>query len=246
MHTEYHKWYSDRLGKEMALKVYGHHGKPILVFPSSGGSFHEYEDFHMIDSVSSFINAGQVKFICVDSIDKETWLNGKASDEHIGGRHEAYQSYITEEVVPFIYSLCNGEIGICTTGCSMGAFHAANFYFKRPDLFDSVIALSGIFDAKKVLERAYGIEQIYFNSPIDYLQNMGEGWQLDHYRRGRIIICVGQGAWEDEMQEDTDKIRTILRQKGVDAWIDFWGHDVDHDWPWWRVQIVHFLPHIFK
>jgi len=45
MHTEYHKWWSPNLGQDMELKIYGHAGRAILVFPSQGGRFHEYEDF---------------------------------------------------------------------------------------------------------------------------------------------------------------------------------------------------------
>lgn len=246
MHIEYHKWYSERLGREMELKVYGHYGKPILVFPSSGGRFHEFEDFKMIEAASSFIEQGKVKFICIDSIDKETWLNKSATDEHIGGRHEAFHRYVIQEVVPFIYQLCGGKIGIGTHGCSMGAYHAANFFFKEPGIFDAVLAFSGVYNIKKVLQRSYGIEEIYFNSPLDYLPNMNDPWYLARYRESKIVICVGQGAWEDEMIEDTAALKSILASKQVDAWIDFWGHDVEHDWPWWRKQIVHFLPSIVE
>lgn len=244
MHIEYHKWYSERLGREMELKVYGHYGKPILVFPSSGGRFHEFEDFKMIEAASGFINEGKVKFICIDSIDKETWLNKGASDEHIGGRHEAYHRYVTEEVVPFIWQICGAKTGITTHGCSMGAYHAANFFFKEPGFFDSVLAFSGVYNIKKVLGRNYGTEQIYFNSPLDYLPNMNDPWFISRYQQSKIVICVGQGAWEDEMIEDTAALKSTLAAKQVDAWIDFWGHDVEHDWPWWRKQLVHFLPHV--
>jgi len=244
MHIEYHKWYSERLGRDMELKVYGHHGKPVLVFPSSGGRFFEFEDFNMIDAAADFIQQGKVKFICIDSIDRETWLNKHASDEHIAGRHEAFHRYVMQEVVPFIYHICGGKLPIATHGCSMGAWHAANFFFKEPGVFNAVLAFSGVYDIKKILQRNYGIEQIYFNSPIDYLANMNDPWFIHHYRQSKIVICVGQGAWEDEMREDTGQLKAILSAKQIPAWVDFWGHDVDHDWPWWRRQLVHFLPHI--
>ena len=25
---------------------------------------------------------------------------------------------------------------------------------------------------------------------------------------------------------------------------DFWGYDVEHDWPWWKKQIRYFLPYL--
>jgi esterase/lipase superfamily enzyme len=27
----------------------------------------------------------------------------------------------------------------------------------------------------------------------------------------------------------------------VPAWFDYWGYDVNHDWPWWRRQLPYFL-----
>ena len=59
------------------------------------------------------------------------------------------------------------------------------------------------------------------------------------------MLCVGQGAWEDEMIADTRDLQAILASKEIPAWIDFWGHDVAHDWPWWRRQMPYFLGHLF-
>ena len=36
-------------------------------------------------------------------------------------------------------------------------------------------------------------------------------------------------------------MKELFGYKGIDAWCDFWGHDVAHDWPWWRVQLPYFL-----
>ena len=38
-----------------------------------------------------------------------------------------------------------------TTGASLGAFLAANEYFKHPDLFRGVIAMSGSYDVRSYL-----------------------------------------------------------------------------------------------
>jgi len=34
----------------------------------------------------------------------------------------------------------------------------------------------------------------------------------------------------------------LLRDKGISHELDVWGHDVSHDWPWWRKQLAHHLP----
>jgi len=70
---------------------------------------------------------------------------------------------------------------------------------------------------------------------------MEDPWFLDHYRRNKIIVCVGQGAWEQPMIDETRELKNILDSKGVSNDIEFWGYDVDHDWPWWHKQIVYYL-----
>ena len=59
MEFETHRWRSPRLGQEMELRVYGHGGKPVVVFPCAGGRFFEYQDFGMVGAVSSFVEAGR-------------------------------------------------------------------------------------------------------------------------------------------------------------------------------------------
>ena len=61
---------------------------------------------------------------------------------------------------------------------------------------------------------------------------------------GKVIMCVGQGAWEEELLYSTRQMDALLKEKNVPAWVDYWGHDVDHDWAWWRKQIVYFMQHL--
>ena len=51
MHTEYHKEYSPRLGRDMEFKVYGHCGKPVLAYPCQNGRFFDWEGFGMLDTL---------------------------------------------------------------------------------------------------------------------------------------------------------------------------------------------------
>ena len=34
----------------------------------------------------------------------------------------------------------------------------------------------------------------------------------------------------------------LFREKGIDVWVDYWGYDVSHDWPWWYKQAAYFIP----
>jgi esterase/lipase superfamily enzyme len=241
MQIEYHKWFSPILGHDMELKVYGYYGKPALVFPAQAGSFHEFEDFGMIDRLSPFIESGQIKVFTVNSLDSQTWSNWEAHPADRARRHQDYDRYITEEVAPFIRRHCGGtEQKFLTTGVSMGAYHAANFFFRHPDIFDTVIALSGLYQLSYFISD-YMDENVYFNTPLAYLPNLNDPWYIHQYRQSKIIVAAGQGAFEDEMLTDTRALKQILDQKGIPNWIDIWGNDVNHDWPWWHQMLPYFL-----
>jgi esterase/lipase superfamily enzyme len=241
MQIEYHKWYSPNLGQDMELKVYGYFGKPVLVFPAQGSRFFEFEDMGMIAAIAPFIEAGQVKLFTVDSVDNQSWANWDAHPADRARRHEDYDRYIVQEVVPFMRQHCGGSTEkFLTTGVSMGGYHSANFFFRHPDVFDTVVSLSGLFRLDHFIGD-YMDENVYFNSPLSYLPNLTEPSQLNLFRQSRIIICVGQGAWEEEMVADAQQLKHILEQKEIPHWMDFWGGDVNHDWPWWRKMLPYFL-----
>jgi esterase/lipase superfamily enzyme len=249
MHIEEHRWHSPSLGREMALKVYGHWGIPLIVFPCSRGRYFDYEGMGMIGAISSFIDGGRIKLFCIDSVDSESWYNFNLSPADRNGRHEDYDRYVTGEVVPFVRDHCRtAEIRPMTNGCSMGAYHAVNFYFKHPGIFAGVIGCSGLYrlDRPEFGLGAADIPAVYFNSPLAYLGGLVEPWFLELYRRGTIMISVGQGAWDEEALEDTHSLEAICRAKAIPAWIDIWGHDVNHDWPWWYKQMNHFLGHLCR
>ena len=244
MHIEEHRWHSPHLGREMDLKVYGHWGRPLIVFPCSRGRYFDYEGLGMIDAIRGFIDAGRIKLFCVDSIDAASWYDFKVPPAERNARHEAYDRYITGEVVPFVSEHCRSpEADILTNGCSMGAYHALNFFLKHPDLFGGTLALSGLYrlDRPEFGLQHHELEAVYFNSPLAYLPGVGDGATLEAYRRSQIVVCCGRGAWDEEALADTRDLDRILQAKGVPAWIDIWGHDVSHDWPWWFKQMNYFL-----
>ncbi|MGA8752587.1 esterase family protein [Candidatus Deferrimicrobium sp.] len=243
MNVEYHRWWSRNLAQDMELKVYGHAGKPVVVFPCQGGRFYEYEDFGMVGACGPFIDSGAITLFTVDSVDAQSWLNDSVHPADRARRHLAYDRYIVDEVAPFVWERTPHASGFLATGCSMGGFHSANVFFRHPDVFDALIALSGVYKLTRFVGD-YMDEYIYLNTPLAYLPNLTDPWYLDRYRRSQIVACVGQGAWEDESLADTRQLQAILASKGVPAWIDFWGHDVDHDWPWWRRQMPYFLGHL--
>lgn len=236
---ETHRWWSPHLGQDMEFRVYGHAGKPAIVFPSQEGRLFEYEDFGMVEAVKPWLDAGKLRLITVDGLDGQTWLNTGIHPHHRALRANDYDSYIVNEIVPFVHGIAPGQ-GIMVTGCSMGGYHSANTFFRHPEKFDSLIAISGVYRLKLFIDD-YMDQSVYFHTPLAYLPNLNDHNSLEHMRRGKIVVVVGQGEWEDDMVEDTQNLERILKAKSIPARIDYWGHDVNHDWPWWRKMMPYFL-----
>src|SRR3954452_15736651 len=131
MRQQHHELYSHAIGASGAVAVYGHYDRPVLAFPSEGGKAYDWRDNGMIDAVGDLIDAGRIKLYCVDSFDGASWSNQSIGLEQRAQEHGRYESWILDEVVPFIADDTGGEI--ITTGISLGAFHAANFALKHPD-----------------------------------------------------------------------------------------------------------------
>jgi len=245
MKIQQRREYSSNLGREMDYKIFGDAGKICLAFPPQNGRFFDFENFGMVDALAPEINAGKIQLVCVDGIDAETWSNTERSPRERIELHEAWFRYVLEEIVPRVRRESRSpDALLMTTGCSMGAFHAANFFFRAPQIFDTVIALSGLYHASFFFGD-YSDELVYLNSPIDCLPNMpADHAYMPLFRRSQMIFCVGQGAWEDELLESTRRLDAVLRAKNIPAWVDYWGHDVAHDWVWWKKQIRYFIEKI--
>lgn len=223
--------------------AYGHWGRPVLVFPSEQGKAYDFENNGMLGAAATLVDAGRVKFYCVDSFDGATWSNRHVPVEDRARGHSVYESWILDEVVPTIHGDCEGPAEIITFGSSLGAFHAANFALKRADLFPLAICLSGNYDPSAWHGWGERGDAAYFNNPLDYVPNL-HGDHLNWLRsRVSLLLVCGQGQWEDTTGslESTKRFAEVLSAKGIRHELDLWGHDVPHDWPSWRAQLAHHL-----
>jgi len=246
MDRQYHRWQSPKLGQDMELLVFGHAGQPYIVFPTSSGRFFDFENNGMVHAAERFLEEGRVRLYCVDSIDPQSWDSRNKGPVEKARRHNDYDQYIVQEVVPFIHRHNGSKERIMCTGVSMGASHAVLFFLKHPDAFKGTIALSGVYNFRSFLDNCQEDSiDVYYNNPSDFLPNLYDSDIMELYRKSTIIVCVGQGAWEEPMVADTLWLRDILQAKGVPAWIDVWGHDVSHDWQWWRKQFSYFLGKLY-
>jgi esterase/lipase superfamily enzyme len=234
------------LGLATTLIAYGHYGRPVLVFPSEQGRAYDFENNGMVGAVAELIDAGRVKLYCVDSADATTWSDHSVPLEERARRHGQYEQWILSRVVTRIAEDCDGEIDeIVTTGCSLGAYHAANFALKHADLFPLAMCFSGNYDPSTW--NGWGERGVaaYFSNPMDYVAHL-EGEHLDWLRaRVSLLLVVGQGSWEVEPTQSLPSARAFadrLAQKEIPHELDVWGYDVPHDWPSWRAQFAHHLP----
>ncbi len=237
MDIQHQRWEETPLGRPIALNRYGSAGQPLLAFPAQAGDHRNLEDFGLIAAVAPYIESGRVQVFTVDTWDEETWTGSHPLPER-ARRYEAYVRFVLDAVLPWIKA--HTDRPLWTTGVSMGAYHAANFLFRFPHHFGGVIALSGVYELSEFLGE-YSDELVYYNSPLWFLPNLTDPYYLDELRKKVIVLCVGQGAWEEPMLTQTRRMGEILAAKGIPAWVDIWGEDVHHDWPWWHRQLPYFL-----
>lgn len=235
-------YYSQVLNKQMPVAIYGHFGVPVMVFPTADQDFEEYERQGMIETLAPFINQGMVKLFCVSAINRESWMNRKISAPERAFRQSLYDRHVTEELVPLIYRDCNGKLPIATVGSSFGAYHAANELIKHPDLFRWCIAMSGIYDMSSYFDGHFD-QNCLENNPCDYLARLQDGKRIKQLNECSINIICGQGPWE--RVEWSRQLPQALARRGIEHNFDLWGHDVAHDWPWWKIQLGLYFPRLF-
>ncbi|HEX5898056.1 MAG TPA: alpha/beta hydrolase-fold protein [Solirubrobacteraceae bacterium] len=223
---------------------YGHFGRPLLLFGAERARAWDLEGAGMIDAVADLIEAGRVKLYCVDSHDGASWSNRSIALEDRARAHDAYEAWIVDRVVPAIHADLAGAQEVMVSGCSMGAYHAANFALRRADLFSVALCMSGSYDPSHWDGWGERGTAAYFHNPMDYVAHLG-GDHLDWLRsRANLLLVCGQGQWEDTTGalDSTRAFAALLESKGIRHELDLWGYDVAHDWPSWRAQLAHHLP----
>lgn len=238
---------STNLGMDMNVLVYGKStGVPVLGFPTQDSPCSNYEDFGLVDALSELINSGAIQLYTVDSVDKMSWSDKDGDGHERALIQENYFRFATQELVPFIKTKSRKRKNIIVMGTSMGANHAVICFLRRPDLFCGVMALSGVYDTACFFG-SYMDSVLYHSTPEVFLPNMeNDHPYIDLYNSKKIILCTGQGAWEEQGVFSLRRLEGILREKNIKAVCDYWGFDVNHDWPWWYKQANYFLPMILE
>lgn len=223
----------------MPIAVYGTYGFALLMVPTASADFLEYERFQLIDAISMFINGGKCKVFSINSINNESWLNNSMNPRDKIIRHQQFNEYVYNEVVPFIRNNTSWQTPIIICGASFGALHSMNLFLKRPDLINGCLAMSGVYDLTEYTKGYYD-EDVYFNSPIHYMPNLTNHHVLEQIRHsGHIHILAGSGAYEDP--DASRRFAGVLYSKNIFYELDIWGQDMKHDWPTWRKMLPYYL-----
>lgn len=245
----YYKEWSAVLDRAMEFKRYGHSGVPVLALPARGGRFYDWENNGMPDAIAQLLNEGKVQLFCADSIDGEAVLNGDAPVRRRAEMEEKYFVYLTAELAPRVLALNGAAKGtrLWCVGIDLGAVHAVNCRLRRPQQFAGAIGLSGIYD----LARFWGSEKddlVLRSSPLLYLGEKGIANKLTLAKaeENSLMLCAGQGAYEDDAKADTQALADLLKAEGLPAHLELWGGDVSHEWYWWGKMLGLFVPRILE
>jgi esterase/lipase superfamily enzyme len=220
----------------MELLAFGDRGFPIVVFPTSGGRFWEYEERGMVAALAPKIERGELQVICADTVDQESWYNQWANPADRLNRQNAFDAYLALELAPFVQNRSTWrQMG--ATGCSFGGYHAINFALRHPDLVTYAVSMSGAFDIPKRFLNGYYSQDAYLHSPLDYLPRLGDAWFLDQIRRNYYVLVTGH---HDPLFDQNVKLAHEFGVKQIPHILDVW-EGFGHDWPWWHRMAVKFF-----
>jgi esterase/lipase superfamily enzyme len=213
---------------------FGDRGFPVICFPTSMGSFHQYEDMNTVGYLTDKIEAGFIQLFCVDSVDAESWYNNGAPPSYRAFRQTQYDAYLRDELAPYVQKAA-GRADMGVFGCSFGAYHAANFAARYPGVVTKAVCLSGIYDIHRFVG-GYWDDSCYFNCPTAYIPNMNDEW-IEKLRGVQWTIATGE---QDSLAQQSRDFSALLWSKGVPNHCEIWPGVFGHDWPWWNEAVRRF------
>lgn len=231
-------WHSPSVDRPMSVACWGHHGEPVVLFPTAGGDFEECERFLMIKVLSPLIEAGRIKVYGIGTISQDAWLDPEARPWHKSWLQARFDEYLVRELLPHVANDCGGYRPFIAAGASLGAYNAVTAAARHPGWFRLAIGMSGTYDFDRWMG-GHRDDDYYFHQPLYFLPNLGEGPVLDALRRVHFVIASGRGRYEAPWE--SERLAAILKAKGVPTSLELWGADVHHDWPTWRSMLPLFL-----
>ena len=226
---QHHAWESPALlGRRMDVLVLGHAGTRVLVFPTSQGSYHDWEDRQMPDAVGDLLADGVVQFYCVGSADDLSWYNETIPVHRRAEWQARYDAYLRDEVLPLSASL-NDDPMLMAAGASFGGYHALCFALRYPHLVSRALSMSGLPDIRRLTD-GQSDELVYFYNPAEFSLHEHDETRLADLRRLDIIMAIGR---DDRMCGANEEFSRALWDRGIGNALRIWDGWA-HDWTYWQ------------
>jgi len=233
------KWRSPSLGKDMEMRIYGEAGTPILAIPTRGKSNEQMEERGIVEELSFQLENGFNRLFCIDSDDHESFLNESIEPDKRILRHQQYESYVIDEAVPYVKDHSSVDF-LIIAGFDTGGYHAVNLALKHPAEFGKAIGISGVYDLRSLMD-GYFDDNVYYNSPIDYLPNLNNQNLLNKIRQVDFRLVSYSN---DLKRDDATRLAHIFQMKVIEHELDIWDVEAESgdEWEAWcemlKVHIV--------
>jgi esterase/lipase superfamily enzyme len=233
---QHHSWASPVLGgRQMDLLIFGHAGARVLAFPTSRGSYHEWEDRQMPEVLGEQLTSGALQLCCVASVDDASWYDETISVAERAEWQLRYDGYLRDEVLPLLAS-GNPDPTLITAGASFGGYHAITFALRHPELVARVLSLSGLPDIRRLTHGDSG-GPVYFCNPAEFMANEHDPARMAAFQRMDIILAVGR---DDSLCLSNEAFSTLLWNKGIGNALRVWDGWA-HDWPFWQKMLAMYI-----
>ncbi len=221
----------------MELLVFGHAGAKVIMFPTRDGRFFEYEDIGIVGSLRAKVEAGQLQLYCIEGLARETFYNRHLTPPERLARHERFEAYVLDEVLPFAQAR-NAHDCVIAQGCSLGAFQASSLVFRHPDRFRKLVSFSARHDLTLTIEHFGDLldghrgDDVYFHMPTHFLPGLACEARLESLKALDIVLVVGK---DDPFLESNQALSQILTDKEIPHRLHYWDGRAHRGGAWRRM-----------
>ena len=233
-------FYSPMLKRNMPYRIYmppnydaSNQRYPVLyMLHGLSGSYKEWVDYKLIDTVDAMISEGKIKPILVvlPSGDQEYWVDHADNGPQWG----AYTAYDVVNYIDATYRTIPNRQNRAIGGLSMGAYGALQLAFNFPQVFSIVGAHSPALRTKDQAPAFMGDEAFYeAHDPVSLAQT------LPLSTLNSLNIWIDIGAQDDVWLPRATDLNNVLNERGV---AHRWNvREGGHGGPYWIANVANYL-----
>lgn len=226
--------------RDFDVMVYGSEGRAVIALPDWDFTCTSWENGGMVDSLAGLIDEGKICVYSSDSLDASGWYGRAASDEYRRDNIIANLTYFERSLLPHIKKHASSDELPLLVGTGLGALNATILMLRHPDWYSGLLALSGVFDARLLVD-AFDDEWAQL-SPVDIAAALPQrGKVLRVLREKPCAFVCGQDDSETGI-ESQRALDTIFAEKQAGATFEYWGFDVSREERWWHEELRQLVP----